>query len=85
MTQAAMFDSDFNVLGAERSGVNGFEHHRLFRRLGDPCLVVPRHWREFSTTAPAGLSRIWVKVVMAIPFCAVGSAFAEIDQLAGSG
>ena len=38
VTQAAMFDRDFNVLGSERSEINGFQHHRLFRRLRNPCL-----------------------------------------------
>jgi hypothetical protein len=38
VTQAAMLDGDFNLLGAERSEINGFKHHRLFRRLGNPCL-----------------------------------------------
>src|SRR5262249_43495507 len=41
VTQTAVFDSDFNVLGPERSEVNGFEHHRLCRRLGNPCHRVP--------------------------------------------
>src|SRR5947209_7535184 len=42
VTQTAMFDSDFNVLGPERSEINGFEHHRLFRRLRNPCLIIHR-------------------------------------------
>src|SRR6266404_6314217 len=33
VTQTAVFDGDFNVLGPERSEINGFEHHRLFSRL----------------------------------------------------
>ena len=40
VTQAAVFDSHFNVLGPERSEINSFEHHRLFRRLGNPSLVI---------------------------------------------
>jgi len=39
VTQTAMLDSDLNILGPERSKINGFEHHRLFRRLRHPCLV----------------------------------------------
>jgi hypothetical protein len=50
-----MLDGDFNVLVAERTRIEGFEHHRLFRRLGDPCLVVPRSWREFSRHCAGGL------------------------------
>ena len=42
VTQTAVFDSDFNVLGPERSEINGFEHHRLFRRLRNPCLIIHR-------------------------------------------
>src|SRR6266850_6576667 len=41
VTQTAVFDSDLNVLGSERSEINGFEHHRLFCRLRNPCLVKP--------------------------------------------
>src|SRR4029434_1687314 len=33
VTHTAVFDSDFNVLGSERSEIDAFEHHRLFRRL----------------------------------------------------
>ena len=42
VTQTAVFDSDFNVLGSERSEINGFEHHRLFRPLRKPCLIIHR-------------------------------------------
>src|SRR4030095_1314864 len=42
VTQTAVFDSDFNVLGSERSEINGFEHHRLFRLLGNPCFIIHR-------------------------------------------
>jgi hypothetical protein len=42
VTQTAVFDSDFDVLVAEWSEVNGFQHHRLFRRLRDPCLIILR-------------------------------------------
>src|SRR5262249_44067917 len=40
VTQTAVFDGDFNVLDPERSEINGFEHHRLFGPLRDPCLVI---------------------------------------------
>src|SRR5262249_59280626 len=40
VTQAAVLDGDFDVLGAERSEIDGFQHQRLFRRLRNPCLVV---------------------------------------------
>src|SRR5215813_10274490 len=40
VTQAAVFDSDFNVLGSEGSEINSFEHHPLFRRLRHPCFIV---------------------------------------------
>jgi hypothetical protein len=36
-----MFDGDFDVLGPERSEINGFQHHWLFRRRGHPCLTAP--------------------------------------------
>jgi hypothetical protein len=49
VTQTAVFDSDFNVLGSERSEVNGFEHHRLFRRLRNPCLIIHRASYFFDT------------------------------------
>ena len=39
MTHSAVFDRDFDVLGPEQTGLNGFEHHRLFRRLHHPCLI----------------------------------------------
>src|SRR5437879_10752 len=39
VTQTAVCDSDFNVLGPEGSEINGFEHHRLFCRLRHPCLI----------------------------------------------
>src|SRR5262249_49457785 len=42
VTHTAVFDSDFHVLGPERSELNAFEHHRLFRRLCDPCLMMHR-------------------------------------------
>ena len=28
-------DCDFNVLHAERSEIDGFQHHRFFRRFGN--------------------------------------------------
>src|SRR5512138_1833499 len=55
MTQAAMLDGDFNVLVAEQTRVEGFEHHRPFRHLGNPCLVILRRWREFSHHCAGGL------------------------------
>ena len=42
VTQPAVFDRDFNVLDPERAEINGFEHHRLFRRLRNPCLIILR-------------------------------------------
>jgi hypothetical protein len=42
VTQTAVFDSDFNVLGPEWSEINGFEHHRLFRSLRNPCFAIHR-------------------------------------------
>src|ERR1017187_1223006 len=42
VTQTTMFDGDFNVLGPERSEIDGFEHHRLFRRLCNPRLMIHR-------------------------------------------
>jgi len=41
VTQAAVFNSDFNVFRAERPEIHGFEHHRLFRRPGNPSLIHP--------------------------------------------
>src|SRR6266481_2143514 len=40
VTQAAVFNRDFNILDSERSEVNSFEYHRLFRRLRNPCLII---------------------------------------------
>src|SRR5260370_4937690 len=57
VTQTAVFDRDFNVLAPERSEIDGFEHHRLFRRLGNPCLVIHRVSR-FET--PAGRDGGWL-------------------------
>src|SRR5262249_36444726 len=57
VTQAAVFDGDFNVLGPERSEINGFEHHRLFSRLRDPCLII--HRVSYSETS-AGLDGGWL-------------------------
>ena len=42
VAQPTMFDSDFNVLGPKRSEINGFQHHRLFRRLRNPGLIRSR-------------------------------------------
>ena len=82
VTQAAVLDGDFDVLGPERAEIDGFERHRLFRRLGDPGLVTffgPADcfcFIRWLTCRGFGLS-----VDMAIPFCRQ-SAFAGIDQLA---
>src|SRR5262249_24994697 len=71
VTQSAVFNRDFNVLGPERSEINGFECHRLFGRLRDPCLV--NHRVSRSKTAAGldrgGLLRLWVRIDMAVPFC----------------
>ena len=42
VTYTAVFDRDFHVLHPERSEINGFQYHRLFRRLRDPCLRFDR-------------------------------------------
>ena len=42
VAQPAVFDGDFDVLGAERSDIDGFQHHRLFGRLRNPGLTVLR-------------------------------------------
>src|SRR5712691_9176683 len=55
VTHTAVFDSDFHVLGPERSEINAFEHHRLFRRLRDPCLMIHRV-SHVETSAAARLS-----------------------------
>src|SRR5262249_38903609 len=39
VTQTAVLDRDLDVFGPERSEINGFEYHRLFRRLRNPCLA----------------------------------------------
>src|SRR6266536_2044948 len=57
VTQTAVFDGDFNVLGPERSEINGFEHHRLFSRLRDPRLII--HRVSYSETS-AGLDGGWL-------------------------
>jgi hypothetical protein len=48
-----------DVLSAmlQRSEINGFEHHRLFRLLGNPCLVTHRVSR-FET--PTGWYGGWL-------------------------
>jgi len=40
VTQTTVFNSDFNVLGPKRSEIDVFEHHRLFRRVRNPCLII---------------------------------------------
>src|SRR5215831_11460596 len=47
VTYTAMFNSNFHVLGPERSEINGFEHHGLLGRFGNPCLRMPRACRLF--------------------------------------
>jgi hypothetical protein len=42
VTHTAVFHRDFNVLRSERSEINAFEHHPLFRRLCNPCLIIHR-------------------------------------------
>src|SRR5262245_12124671 len=42
VTHTAVFDRDLHVLDPERSKINGFQHHRLFRCLRDPCLILHR-------------------------------------------
>ena len=48
VTQTAVFDSDFNVLGPERSEIDGFEHHRLLCRLRNPYPII--HSVSYSET-----------------------------------
>src|SRR5499427_3050453 len=50
VTQTAVFDSDFNFLGSERSQVNRFDYHPLFRRLRHPCSII--HGISYSRLAP---------------------------------
>jgi len=59
VTQAAVFDGDFNILDPERSEINGFEHHRPFSRLRDPCLII--HRVSYSETS-TGLDGGWLVV-----------------------
>ena len=70
VAQAAVFDGDFNILGPERSEINGFEYHRLFSCLRDPCLII--HHVAYSEPrldwTVAGSLRLGVKVDMCIPF-----------------
>jgi hypothetical protein len=40
VTQTAVFDSDFNVLNPEQSGIKSLEYQRLFRRFRNPCLII---------------------------------------------
>src|SRR5262247_235164 len=64
-THTAVCDSDFHVLGPERSELNAFEHHRLFRRLRDPCLMMHRV-SHVETAAAARLSvhPTWARSVL---------------------
>ena len=67
MTHTAVFDRDFNVLGPERSDINGLEHHRLFRRVDNPCLVIhdvssPEAWAGLRV----GRRADWLVVVLRI-------------------
>ena len=59
VTQTAVFDSHFNLLGSERPEINGFEHHRLFRRLRNPCLII--HRASYFLILKLGLD--WTQVV----------------------
>src|SRR5262249_50208678 len=61
VTQAAVFDGDFNILGPERFEISGFEHHQLFSRLSDPCLII--HRVSYSGTS-AGLDGGWLVVAL---------------------
>ena len=47
-----MFDGDFNVLGRERSKIEGFQDHRLFCRLRNPGLTTRG---DFFSESRAGL------------------------------
>jgi len=40
VTQTAVFDSDFNVLGPERFEINTLQGHPLFFRLCSPCFII---------------------------------------------
>jgi hypothetical protein len=51
VTHTAMCDRDFNVLGPERSELNGVEHHRLFRGVRNPGLSI--HRVSYSATSAA--------------------------------
>ena len=42
VAQTAVFDSDFDVLDPQRSEIDAFEHHRLFRRFRHPRLGIGR-------------------------------------------
>src|SRR4029077_12234188 len=42
VTQPGVFNRDFNLLHPERSEINGFQHHRLFRCLRDPGFRMDR-------------------------------------------
>jgi hypothetical protein len=48
VTHSAGFDSNIYRLDPEPPEINGFQHHRLFRRLRDPCVIV--HRVPFSQT-----------------------------------
>src|SRR5262245_22255473 len=50
VTHTAVFDGDFDVLGPERSEVNSFEHHLLFRCLRHPSFII--HGISYSKGAP---------------------------------
>src|SRR5207244_7225418 len=53
MTQPAVLDSDFDVLGPKGSEINSFERQRLFRRFGNPCLII---CRVFCSKTRAGFA-----------------------------
>jgi hypothetical protein len=54
VAQTAVFDNDFDVLGPEWAEIDGFEDHRLFRGLRNPCFVT-RH--GFTSETRTGLGR----------------------------
>jgi hypothetical protein len=58
VTQAAVFDRDFDVLGLERPEIDGFEHQRLCRCLGNPCLD-----RRLFLLRPADRHRCFLSAV----------------------
>src|SRR5258706_16012212 len=63
VTQAAMLDGDFNVLVAEWTRIEGFEHHRLFWRTGNPCLIIRRaSFPEIRVGLGSGSARSFLRL-----------------------